>query len=115
MHTISTCFVGQNMTDIDNVIFFLLRKIIKGHSSPFLDKTDKNYMFVIQTSYTLVCGNQRVAFMILQEFCPLAMKILPIIWNLTTKISTTCTAYMMVIKQDPIGWQMGGGKKPTDF
>lgn len=50
MHTISTCFVGQNMTDIDNVIFSLLRKIIKGHSSPFffLDKTDKNFMFVIQ-------------------------------------------------------------------
>lgn len=91
-----------------------MRKIIKGLHPLFLDETDKNEMYVIQTSYTLVCGNQRVAFMI-QEFCPLAMKILPIIWNLTTKISTTCTAYMMVIKQDPIGWQMGGGKKPTDF
>lgn len=91
-----------------------MRKIIKGLHPLFLEETDKNKMYVIQTSYTLVCGNQRVAFMI-QEFCPLAMKILPIIWNLTAKISTTCTAYMMVIKQDPIGWQMGGGKKPTDF
>lgn len=60
------------MTDIDNVIFFLLRKIIKGLHPLFLDETDKNKMYVIQTSYTLVCGNQRVAFMI-QEFCPLAM------------------------------------------